>query len=436
MAAMATADLNFILYHFPLNCDILLRVLQARGEPAKGHPVMRRLLSLREIIGDMSALDDKVSSQVDLLLRALAEGVDLAGSGADANGSDASNDDGDEADDDTGDFTNGMVEKRAKNGRTVHAENSEAAVDYQGVEEEEARFMGKASDDSEDEIDQSKLSAAEIKKRKKKARKRALAEAKATLALGQGGNDDALGHYGDDDVDDDEAQPGSGRRSNGNLLQSMVNRISQREQAVGRKKGLDGDLDVPIRERDQTIRVRRPAPGGSDSEDVGDGDGNDDSGEDDLGFGDDGGFMEGLPPGLIEQLSRDGRGLGRKKQSKEKRRREAVGDEGDGDGEGVEDGFYAAVAEEKARKKLAKKEKYTPEARIAGALEAELEAERAARAAKGGSSKRGASYSIIKNRGLTPHKNKLNRNPRAKKREAFRKATIRRKGQVRGCWEN
>ncbi|CAM9638532.1 unnamed protein product [Scytosiphon promiscuus] len=78
-------------------------------------------------------------------------------------------------------------------------------------------------------------------------------------------------------------------------------------------------------------------------------------------------------------------------------------------------------------RKLAKKAKYNPQARIAGALEAELEAVRAAK----GETKRGASYTIIKNRGLTPHKNKLNRNPRSKKREAFRKATIRRKGQVR-----
>ncbi|KAG5185000.1 Sas10 C-terminal domain-containing protein, partial [Tribonema minus] len=45
--------------------------------------------------------------------------------------------------------------------------------------------------------------------------------------------------------------------------------------------------------------------------------------------------------------------------------------------------------------------------------------------------KRAASYEIIKNRGLTPHKSKLNRNPRVKKREAYRKAVIRRKGQVR-----
>lgn len=38
---------------------------------------------------------------------------------------------------------------------------------------------------------------------------------------------------------------------------------------------------------------------------------------------------------------------------------------------------------------------------------------------------------IMKNRGLVPHKNKLNRNPRVKKREQYRKALIKRKGQVR-----
>lgn len=54
---------------------------QAKGEPAKGHPVVRRLLSLRGLLEDMSGLDEKMSSQVDLLLRALKSGVDLAGAG-------------------------------------------------------------------------------------------------------------------------------------------------------------------------------------------------------------------------------------------------------------------------------------------------------------------------------------------------------------------
>lgn len=45
--------------------------------------------------------------------------------------------------------------------------------------------------------------------------------------------------------------------------------------------------------------------------------------------------------------------------------------------------------------------------------------------------KRAASYEIMKNKGLTPHRKKANRNPRVKKREAYDKAIIRRKGQVR-----
>ena len=45
--------------------------------------------------------------------------------------------------------------------------------------------------------------------------------------------------------------------------------------------------------------------------------------------------------------------------------------------------------------------------------------------------KRAASYEIIKNKGLTPHRKKANRNPRVKKREMYDKAVIRRKGQVR-----
>jgi U3 small nucleolar RNA-associated protein 3 len=44
---------------------------------------------------------------------------------------------------------------------------------------------------------------------------------------------------------------------------------------------------------------------------------------------------------------------------------------------------------------------------------------------------RAISRTILKNRGLVAHKAKINRNPRVKKREQFRKALIRRKGAVR-----
>lgn len=44
--------------------------------------------------------------------------------------------------------------------------------------------------------------------------------------------------------------------------------------------------------------------------------------------------------------------------------------------------------------------------------------------------KRGITYQIAKNKGLTPRRKKELRNPRVKNRMKFRKAKIRRKGQV------
>ncbi|XP_004646597.1 something about silencing protein 10 [Octodon degus] len=46
-------------------------------------------------------------------------------------------------------------------------------------------------------------------------------------------------------------------------------------------------------------------------------------------------------------------------------------------------------------------------------------------------SKRAITYQIAKNRGLTPRRKKIDRNPRVKHREKFRRAKIRRRGQVR-----
>ncbi len=45
--------------------------------------------------------------------------------------------------------------------------------------------------------------------------------------------------------------------------------------------------------------------------------------------------------------------------------------------------------------------------------------------------KRGINYQIAKNKGLTPHRSKEQRNPRVKHRMKFRKAKIRRKGAIR-----
>lgn len=80
--------------------------------------------------------------------------------------------------------------------------------------------------------------------------------------------------------------------------------------------------------------------------------------------------------------------------------------------------FYAHVTKKSRSEKAFKKNLYSVKPKYPR-MEEEIEGERA------------ISRVIMKNRGLVAHKNKLNRNPRVKKREQYRKAIIRRKGSVR-----
>ena len=59
------------------------------------------------------------------------------------------------------------------------------------------------------------------------------------------------------------------------------------------------------------------------------------------------------------------------------------------------------------------------------------DAEEAALAEAGPLEKRKITYEMAKNKGLMPHRKKEQRNPRVKHKEKFRKAKVRRKGQVR-----
>uniref|UniRef100_A0AAV1UQI2 Sas10 C-terminal domain-containing protein n=1 Tax=Peronospora matthiolae TaxID=2874970 RepID=A0AAV1UQI2_9STRA len=83
--------------------------------------------------------------------------------------------------------------------------------------------------------------------------------------------------------------------------------------------------------------------------------------------------------------------------------------------------FYEEAVRDQTALKKAKKELYTHETPALASSDEE----------SGEAGKRGASYQIMKNKGLKAHKSKLNRNPRVKKRMQYRKAVIRRKGQVR-----
>ncbi|XP_051768817.1 something about silencing protein 10 [Ctenopharyngodon idella] len=79
--------------------------------------------------------------------------------------------------------------------------------------------------------------------------------------------------------------------------------------------------------------------------------------------------------------------------------------------------FYNAMAE---RQKLKRKK-----------IEMQKEDELVEKEGMEQNAKRGITYQMSKNKGLTPKRKKIDRNPRVKHREKFRRAQIRRKGQVR-----
>lgn len=68
-----------------------------------------------------------------------------------------------------------------------------------------------------------------------------------------------------------------------------------------------------------------------------------------------------------------------------------------------------------------KKDHYTADLKFSG-IEDELNDDQ---------DKRGVTYEIMKNKGVTPYRKTVNKNPRVKKRKAYEKAVISRKGQVR-----
>jgi len=91
-------------------------------------------------------------------------------------------------------------------------------------------------------------------------------------------------------------------------------------------------------------------------------------------------------------------------------------DDGLDDNEG--DDFYSIIKKKSKQKKDYKKDMYAVAPKYP-VMEEEVDAERS------------VGRMIMKNRGLVAHKAKINRNPRVKKREQYRKALIRRKGSVR-----
>lgn len=95
-----------------------------------------------------------------------------------------------------------------------------------------------------------------------------------------------------------------------------------------------------------------------------------------------------------------------------------MGDDVDIDMDDDDDDFYSQIKKKSKAKKEHKKSLYAVAPKYPG-MENEIEGERS------------VGQVIMRNRGLIAHKAKINRNPRVKKREQYRKAIIRRKGAVR-----
>ncbi|EQC32078.1 hypothetical protein SDRG_10275 [Saprolegnia diclina VS20] len=109
-----------------------------------------------------------------------------------------------------------------------------------------------------------------------------------------------------------------------------------------------------------------------------------------------------------------------KKESKKASKKRKMDDDDEIDEDA--DAFYASVAATKTKHKNLKEAFFSHEPTYYPEAEDDEDDE---------DKKRGATYQMIKNRGLTAHKSKVNRNPRVKKRLQYEKALVRRKGQVR-----
>lgn len=187
-------------------------------------------------------------------------------------------------------------------------------------------------------------------------------------------------NFADDFGDLDEA------RSDVKVLASTVNSIEQRSQVASRKRRLApitehlDDLDEHDDRLAQGIKIMEEEMGKLDDE-TGDRDIASDDGED-------GGFQDMENPGANDESL----------------------------------GFYESVAKKSTSKKAFKKSLYQVDQKFPRS-DGLVDGERA------------ISRTILKNRGLVAHKAKINRNPRVKKREQYRKALIRRKGAVRAVRE-
>jgi len=172
-------------------------------------------------------------------------------------------------------------------------------------------------------------------------------------------------------------------------------------------KALASTINTIEQRSDSAFRKRRPAPIAEELDEL------DDEADDQLAHGIK--LME-EEMGKLDDMSDEETGGGTGGKSKKYEM-----DDDERDDEMMQ--FYKKAATKSKTKKSIKKGLYAVSPKFPR-KDAEIDGERA------------ISRAILKNRGLVAHKAKINRNPRVKKREQYRKALIRRKGAVREVRED
>jgi len=382
---------------------IFYLAMKCEGESVKSHPVMRQLLELRYVMEKLQPLDGKLKYQVDRLVNLASmnseerESVALRPNiGAFAGGSDAEDDyDGENEMQEDSDDNLKSHRTKSKDGKTeLYRAPKISAAPY--------KF-----DESVDEREEKQR-----QKNKNKLRNSAIFESlreefgSAPELTSSSGLDNATGDAKALKMAEDERRDFEEERFVRLTLSRKEKKAIKRQRADSQK--LDSLTDIgdigDIDDLEDFVGMRKGRQN-SQSEPLFNVEANADALKRAAGvfkkFGD-----------FADQDE---------KSSKRRRAPDFSMEEIDLDETNEFDGLVEDFSRRKKDFEAKKKSHYSAEPRYGGLDEGDIDEGK----------KRAASYEIIKNRGLTPHRKKSNRNPRVKKREKYAKALVSRKGQVR-----
>jgi U3 small nucleolar RNA-associated protein 3 len=429
-----------ILLSYCVNVVFYL-ALKSEGRSVKTHPVLKQLLELRYVMEKMRPLDSKLKYQLDRLIKYSTLSADerqamiLKPNPSALRARGAGDDSESESDDESEEVSEEEMASESEDEEEEAAASTKKAKKNYNKEDDDAvyrppKMAAMPYKDSE---------AAEEKKAKKLGRMKAkLKDSEMLRALQEEfgsapQTESSTGVTGrsqeerDAEAAEDERRDFEEERFVRLVVSKKDKKAMKRAQKnAGRMDALAGIGDVG--EFDEVSKLMGSSGGAGANLEALEGGFDDDEGDDgDGGAGGYGGgdFDAKTSAALARAMTAFGDDSGGKKRRRapDGPRDSMDGGNDDGNSDDDEDAgdMYEDFVGKKKAYKSSKKDHYSVAPRFGSEKPDNVE----------DGKKRAASYDIIKNRGLTPHRKKENRNPRVKKREQFRKAVIKRKGAVR-----